>query len=407
MTALPAPDDEDNLPAVPRELAGPSVFTDRAAASARLDVIVQDLRAYGIVRDDIATAFVRARIPGVDTALLPADLAERVTRRETHPTLRDHRKRAVPVLWNICGTLLLGLGSITLLCLAVVVVGAFVAAAPGAIDFASPSADAPDFALLLRGLLTGSLAIAAGTAVHRVAARLHPLALTADEVAQADRALVRWPRTYDDGAWWSERLDSTQRDTVRRELLEATATTRWPEARVVGIANLLATSIRTSPAYRHDDLDPLRLDLDRLVRDISLRAHRIWLVRTRGSAPASPVVAEALRERREMESAASDAAWISLIGLLDAMTSYRKELARIELLLDDIAALDRAAAHDLDATVAQLLRDAAGNELDTDQLTRHTEQLAELRAGLDIRLTVLRELVDNATMPILTTDSPH
>ncbi|UGT58933.1 hypothetical protein [Nocardia asteroides] len=396
MSTAPPPDH-------PSRRVGGAAFADRAAATARLDVIVLDLRAEEFTRDDLAAAFIRAQIPRVDTDLLPADLADRITRRETDPSLRDHHKRAVPVAWTLPAAVLTALGTAALVILAVAVQHT-VATAGLSVDFAAHGDELGRGELAL--LLGGPTALAAAAALRRAGARRHPLALTGDEVAQADRAAVCWPRTHGDGAWWSRRLDATQRDTARHDLFGATATTRWPEARVVAAANLLATAIRTSPAYRHDDLDPLRLDLDRLVRDISLRAHRIWQLRTRTSTPASPspAVADTLRERHALETEAGDAAWITLIGLLDTMAAYRKELARIEGILTDIAALERVAAHDMDSTVAQLLRDAAGNELDVDHLTRVTEQLTHLRAGLDTRLTVLRALFDNSTMPVHAAD---
>lgn len=375
------------------DLAVAAPYPNAVAATDRLNQIADEYNPAAL-----RTAFGGAIMPWFDTGGMDPDLAAKLVAREQDPALLSLHCRPVSLGWNILARALIWPGALAVIAGAVhmlVIVmtgrGADLDAAPNPFEGVVPGLSSTELPFAAALLFGGLIIAGVGFAIREVGAYRNPLALTEQEARQAEKARVLWRGTYNDYL--------CARNT------EPTTTAESPEARVVAVARLLTEQIRTSPAYQHADLDTMRLDLDRITRDIDLRAYRIWKVREQLTDPGErPVVAEALRERRELETAAADAGWITLIGQVDALTRYRAELVGIEHILADIAAIDRAATRDVDDTVLQLLRDAAGAELDTAQIDQHTQQLTDLREGLQARVTVLRALVDNSTMPTLTVD---
>lgn len=377
-------------------LAVPAIFPDAAAATDRLDQITDEYDP-----DALTTAFRRAIMPRFDTSGLDPALSAKLVAREQDPALRSPYRKPVATGWNITSRALIWLGALAAIAgalhtLVIILTGRGTepAATPNPFEGVMPGLLSTELPFALALGFGGFLVVGVGFAIREVGAHRHPLALSEQETRQAERARVCWRGTAN--GYWSSLTTTT------------TTPAHSPEARAVALTRLLTEQIRTSPAYQHADLDTMRLDLDRITRDIDLRAYRIWKVRDQLPHPSErPVVAEALRERRELETAAADAGWITLIGQLDALWRYRAEMAEIEQILADIDALDRAATRDIDGTVLQLLRDAAGAEFDTAQIDQHTQHLADLREGLHTRITVLRAFVDNSILPAITASDPQ
>jgi hypothetical protein len=253
----------------------------------------------------------------------------------------------------------------------------------------------------------GYLTIALGAAAllvrfaRRRAATAPHWVYTADELATLDAASIDWPAV-------PEELDRyANGESLRREwhnrwmsrIHPGGAAVVWREPHLVAVATLLGRDIRSSPAWNSDllDIHRVRIDLERTLDDIYLRAHRIWRARANLVPPPrkdpSDVVA---RRNAEITDAAGDA-WNTLVALVRQLQDYRKSLTPVDEIFTEIRALQQSSVRITDDAVRQLHVDAAGNTLHTGAVGAATAELADLNANLAARLSTLRQSLTATT----------
>lgn len=228
-----------------------------------------------------------------------------------------------------------------------------------------------------------------------------PWVYTAAELATLDAASIAWPAVPED-------LDRyANGETLRREwhniwmarIQPGAAALVWREPHLVAIATLLGREIRSSPTWQSELLDVhrVRIDLDRTLDDIHLRAHRVWRARANLVAPPSTDPEDVVARRNaEIEDAAGEA-WNTLVALVRQLQGYRKALAPVDVLFAEILALQQSSLRITDDAVRQLHIDAAGNTLHAGAVGAAADELADLNANLTARLATLRQSLTAAT----------
>ena len=253
----------------------------------------------------------------------------------------------------------------------------------------------------------GYLAIALGAAAllvrfaRRRAATAPHWVYTADELATLDAASIDWPAV-------PEELDRyANGGALRREwhnrwmsrIHPGGAALVWREPHLVAVATLLGRDIRSSPAWNSEllDIHRVRIDLERTLDDIYLRAHRIWRARANLVPPPSKDPADVVARRNtEITDAAADA-WNTLVALVRQLQDYRKSLTPVDAIFAEIRALQQSSLRITDDAVRQLHVDAAGNTLHTGAVGAATVELADLNANLAARLATLRQSLTATT----------
>ncbi len=245
----------------------------------------------------------------------------------------------------------------------------------------------------------GAVYLALRFARRRTSAQ--PWVYTADELATLDAASIAWPGVPED-------LDRyANGETLRREwhniwmarIQPGAAALVWREPHLVAIATLLGREIRSSPTWQSELLDvhQVRIDLDRTLTDIHLRAHRIWRARANLVAPPSTAPEDVVARRNAEINDAAGEAWDTLIALVRQLQAYRKALAPIDVLFAEILALQQSSLRITDDAVLQLHIDAAGNTLHAGAVGAAAGELADLNANLTARLATLRQSLTAAT----------
>ena len=222
----------------------------------------------------------------------------------------------------------------------------------------------------------GDLAIALGAAAllvrfaRRRAATAPHWVYTADELAILDAACIDWPAV-------SEELDRyANGEALRREWHNrwmsrihpgGAALALWREPHLVAVATLLGRDIRSSPAWNSEllDIHRVRIDLERTLDDIYLRAHRVWRARANLVPPPSKDPADVVARRNAEITAAAGDAWNTLVALVRQLQDYRKSLTPVDAIFAEIRALQQSSLRITDDAVRQLHVDAAGNALHT------------------------------------------
>ena len=167
----------------------------------------------------------------------------------------------------------------------------------------------------------------------------------------------------------------------------------WREPHLVAVATLLGRDIRSSPAWNSEllDIHRVRIDLERTLDDIYLRAHRVWRARANLVPPPSKDPADVVGRRNAEITAAAGDAWNTLVALVRQLQDYRKSLAPVDAIFAEIRALQQCSLRITDDAVRQLHVDAAGNTLHTGAVGAATVELADLNANLAARLATLRQ----------------
>ena len=253
----------------------------------------------------------------------------------------------------------------------------------------------------------GYLAIALGAAAllvrfaRRRAATAPHWVYTADELATLDAASIDWPAV-------PEELDRyANGEALRREwhnrwmsrIHPGGAALVWREPHLVAVATLLGRDIRSSPAWNSEllDIHRVRIDLERTLDDIYVRAHRIWRARANLVPPPSKDPSDVVARRNaEITDAAGDA-WNTLVALVRQLQDYRKSLTPVDVIFTEIRALQQSSLRITDDAVRQLHVDAAGNTLHTGAVGAATVELADLNANLAARLSTLRQSLTATT----------
>lgn len=222
-----------------------------------------------------------------------------------------------------------------------------------------------------------------------------PWVYTAEELATMDAASIAWPAVPED-------LDRyANGETLRREwhniwmarIQPGAAALVWREPHLVAIATLLVREIRSSPTWHSELLDVhrVRIDLDRTLGGIHLRAHRVWRARANLVAPPSTDPEDVVARRNaEIDDAAGEA-WNALLVLVRQLQDYRKALTPIDVIFAEILALQQSSLRISDDAVRQLHIDAAGNTLHAGAVGAAADELADLNANLTARLATLRQ----------------
>jgi hypothetical protein len=253
----------------------------------------------------------------------------------------------------------------------------------------------------------GYLAIALGAAAllvrfaRRRAATAPHWVYTDDELATLAAASIDWPAV-------PEELDRyANGEALRREwhnrwmsrIHPGGAALVWREPHLVAVATLLGRDIRSSPAWNSEllDIHRVRIDLERTLDDIYLRAHRIWRARANVVPPPNKDPADVVARRNaEITDAAGDA-WNTLVALVGQLQDYRKSLTPVDVIFAEIRALQQSSLRITDDAVRQLHVDAAGNMLHTGAVGAATVELADLNANLAARLSTLRQSLTATT----------
>lgn len=253
----------------------------------------------------------------------------------------------------------------------------------------------------------GYLAIAMGAAAllvqfaRRRAARAPHWVYTADELATLDAASIDWPAVPEELERYAngEALRREWHNRWMSRIHPGGAALVWREPHLVAVATLLGRDIRSSPAWNNDllDIHRVRIDLERTLDDIYLRAHRIWRARANLVPPPSKDPADVVARRNtEITDAAADA-WNTLVTLVRQLQDYRKSLTPVDAIFAEIRALQQSSLRITDDAVRQLHVDAAGNTLHTGAVGAATAELADLNANLAARLTTLRQSLTATT----------
>ncbi|QNJ90043.1 hypothetical protein HZU40_00655 (plasmid) [Mycolicibacterium fluoranthenivorans] len=253
----------------------------------------------------------------------------------------------------------------------------------------------------------GYLAIALGAAAllvrfaRRRAATAPHWVYTDDELATLEAASIDWPAV-------PEELDRyANGEALRREwhnrwmsrIHPGGAALVWREPHLVAVATLLGRDIRSSPAWNSEllDIHRVRIDLERTLDDIYIRAHRIWRARANLVPPPNKDPADVVARRNaEITDAAGDA-WNTLVALVGQLQDYRKSLTPVDVIFAEIRALHQSSLRITDDAVRQLHVDAAGNSLHTGAVGAATVELADLNANLAARLSTLRQSLTATT----------
>lgn len=253
----------------------------------------------------------------------------------------------------------------------------------------------------------GYLAIALGAAAllvrfaRRRAATAPHWVYTDDELATLEAASIDWPAV-------PEELDRyANGEALRREwhnqwmsrIHPGGAALVWREPHLVAVATLLGRDIRSSPAWNSEllDIHRVRIDLERTLDDIYIRAHRIWRARANLVPPPNKDPADVVARRNaEITDAAGDA-WNTLVALVGQLQDYRKSLTPVDVIFAEIRALQQSSLRITDDAVRQLHVDAAGNSLHTGAVGAATVELADLNANLAARLSTLRQSLTATT----------
>ena len=168
---------------------------------------------------------------------------------------------------------------------------------------------------------------------------------------------------------------------------------------MLAVATLLGRDIRSSPAWNSKllDIHRVRIDLERTLDDIYLRAHRVWRARANLVPPPSKDPADVVGRRNAEITAAAGDAWNTLVALVRQLQDYRKSLAPVDAIFAEIRALQQCSLRITDDAVRQLHVDAAGNTLHTGAVGAATVELADLNANLAARLATLRQSLTATT----------
>lgn len=359
--------------------------------------------AAGLPALEVKLAFRHAEFPVYDNSLLDPELIEKLTQRAKLVSSTAYTTTITPRSWYWVS------GSLQAIGVVATIFGLLTAGADLADNLIGASSPSGGRVALLAAvvMVVGLAMLLAGIRIATIGRgrRTHPLNLDATEIELIEKALVIWPRTTE-GPWTPplladplrraevEHLRNTLSDRSRPDATEA-----WPEAHAVGIARVLARRIRASPAYSTQALDTLRVDVDRLVTDIDLRAYRILKARTQ-------LAVTTTTDTTGLISEAVETAWVALMELIEQLDHYHSELVTIEQLLITAAELDNTPPLrelSLDDIARQLLRDATASTFDTDALAAHASELTDLQADLTARIAFLRDLLHTSTLPILPT----
>ncbi|MEY8019163.1 hypothetical protein [Mycobacterium servetii] len=251
--------------------------------------------------------------------------------------------------------------------------------------------------------------------ISRLWGRPRPL-YSDTEVEALQNASTEWPVIPDD-------LDRYPNHTVLRQewnshwpwnsyppLHLRGAAIVWREPHLVAIANLIGRDIAASAAWRSElfDLHRVRIDLDQTLTDINLRAHRIWRARANLVPPPSDSPEDPVARRNNEILDAAEKAWDALVELVRQLIEYQKQLAPINAMVAEIAALELSATKVTDDAVRQLAIDAASTAYKTDTITAATAELTELKANLTARLEFLRQaLTEPDNILPITARGPH
>lgn len=235
------------------------------------------------------------------------------------------------------------------------------------------------------------------------AARAHPLVLnrlirkhntyTRDEHAQLQRASADWPGRAHLSAF--SNASQLQHEWDRRwpyAVHAGAAAAVWPEPHLVGLAHCIAADISAGKAWNSElfDVHRVRIDLPATLREIRLRAFRIWRIRADTLAPtaAADPDGSAMRRYREINDALTDAQ-DRLVAMIRELASYSAALKPIDALVDEIESLALSTQRVSDDAVRQLRIDAAGSEFTRVDICDARAELADLNANLTSQLGVL------------------
>lgn len=198
----------------------------------------------------------------------------------------------------------------------------------------------------------GYFAVALGSAAlvtrlgRRRAATAPHWVYTDDELETLDAAAIDWPAV-------PEELDRYANGATLRQEWHGTWMARiqpggaalvWREPHLVAVATLLASDIRSSPAWRSELLDVhrVRIDIERTLADIYTRAHRIWRARANLVTPPSAAPSDVVACRNtEITDAAADA-WNTLTALVRQLQGYRAALIPIDAITPRSSPCSRA-----------------------------------------------------------------
>lgn len=246
-------------------------------------------------------------------------------------------------------------------------------------------------------LVVGSFVLGWQTLSRRLSQWRRPL-YSDTEVEALQNASTEWPVIPDD-------LDRYPNHVVLRQdwishwswntypsLNLRAAAIVWREPHLVAIANLVGRDIAASAAWRSElfDLHRVRIDLDQTLADINLRAHRIWRARANLVPPPSDDPEDPVARRNNEILAAAEKAWAALVELVRQLIDYQKQLAPIDAMVAEIAALTLSVTKVTDDAVRQLAIDAASIAYKADVVTGAAAELGELNANLTARLQFLR-----------------
>lgn len=201
-------------------------------------------------------------------------------------------------------------------------------------------------------------------------------------------ALGRYPNHEKLVREWQKAAGRTGRD-------KGVAPFAWREPRLVGLADLLASEIRSSLVWKSElfDVHRARIDLVTALHDINARAYRVWLAR------ANSIDNPAYGRDSACPSILDEAATIARRALVDRvliLADYRAELETVEKMLKELDAVSSVPLHDPEPLVRQLLVDAAINELETRDLEARVREVVDVRAELADRLDYLRAQIVSA-----------
>ena len=228
-----------------------------------------------------------------------------------------------------------------------------------------------------------------------------PWVYTPEELATLDAASIAWPAVPEDLDRYAngETLCREWHNIWMARIQPGAAALVWREPHLVAIATLLGRDIRSSPTWQSELLDVhrVRIDLDRTLGDIHLRAHRVWGFRpTSSHRPArTPRTSWPAATPRSTTPPARHGTPCSpwCVKLQD----YRKALAPIDVIFAEILALQQSSMRITDDAVRQLHIDAAGNTLHAGAVGAAAGELADLNANLTARLATLRQSLTAAT----------
>ncbi|TMS50675.1 hypothetical protein [Mycobacterium sp. DBP42] len=225
---------------------------------------------------------------------------------------------------------------------------------------------------------------------------------TDTEVRQLNDATVIWPIM-------SEELEAYPNSVVLRREWEqrvvlggpyervaessGRAAVVWREPRLVAVANLIARDIEASPAWASElfDVHRVRIDLDQTLSDIQFRAYRIWKTHANLVPPPTSRPDDVITRRNDEITLHAEKAWATLTELVRQLYEYKQQLAPIDSMVREIAALRLSTSRVTDEAVRQLMVDAAGNTVKAGDVAAATVELSELNANLTARLDFLRQ----------------